>query len=103
MLFDSIVPISLAAQLPTTIHIDGFDISSAQFPPKEWLPRNVHLHEQDVFAPFAAEYWGVYDVVHVRYLSTLVNNRSLGPLIRNLGTLLSTSFPVRLYSFRGFF
>ena len=84
------MPISLSAQLRNVGRIDGFDVSGAQFPPREWLPHNVHLYVQDVFAPFAEEFVGVYDVVHVRFFMTLVvDTEALGPLIRNLMTLLS--------------
>lgn len=44
---------------------------------------------QDAFQPFAPEKHGAYDVVHVRYFSTLVKGHSLQPLVRNLVGLLS--------------
>ena len=90
----SIFPTSLAASLPPTARIDGFDISAAQYPHREWLPGNVHLYEQDVFQPFAAEFVGVYDVVHVRFFSTLVRPGNLRGLLENLSSLLSMRFPI---------
>lgn len=80
--------------------MDGFDISHAQFPPKEWLPSNVHLYTHDVFEPFPAEFHQAYDVVHVRFFMTLVNNESLGPLIRTLMTLLSMCISSHLHELR---
>ena len=87
----SVFPISLSAALSDSIRIDGFDISSAQFPPKEWLPANVRLYTCDAFSSFPFEYHGLYDVVHVRFFMTLLTKESLGLLIGNLRTLLSTS------------
>ena len=85
----SIVPLCLSAQLPTSVIIDGFDISTAQFPPQEWLPQNVHLHEQNVFTPFPAEQLAKYDIVHLRFMSTLIDSHNLGQLILNVKALLS--------------
>lgn len=49
----------------------------------------MHLHVHDVFQPFARDKHSIYDVVHVRYFSTLVDRDSLHPLIQNLISLLS--------------
>ncbi|KAL8895747.1 MAG: hypothetical protein Q9207_008033 [Kuettlingeria erythrocarpa] len=88
-----IYPIALSAEWQrkglTSLHVDGFDISSAQFPPEAWMPETVRLRVQDAFQPFPPDKCGVYDVVHVRYFSTLVKEHSLQPLIRNLVGLLS--------------
>ncbi|KAL2038437.1 hypothetical protein N7G274_008776 [Stereocaulon virgatum] len=60
-------PLELSHELPGTARIDGFDISPAQYPHRNWLPANVILHVHNAFAPFPQEYVGVYDVVHVRF------------------------------------
>ncbi|KAI4172210.1 MAG: hypothetical protein LQ346_008642 [Caloplaca aetnensis] len=88
----AIYPVALSAEWQrkglTRLRVDGFDISSAQFPPQAWMPENVRLYVQDAFQPFAPEKHGAYDVVHVRYFSTLVKGHSLQPLVRNLVGLL---------------
>ena len=84
-----ILPIELSHQLAPSAQIDGFDISSAQFPIGEWLPRNVHLYVQDAFSRFPRECIGMYDVVHVRYFVTVVCGRNVEGMMRNLGSLLS--------------
>jgi len=71
--------------------IDGFDISSDQYPPKAWRPETVNLIVHDAFKPFAEEYQGVYDVVHVRFLLTLVSSDTIQTLLQNLLKLLKPS------------
>ena len=85
----SIWPIETSRELPSTAQIDGFDVSDAQFPYRGWLPKNVRLHVQDVFAPFPAEHLNAYDIVHIRYFFTLLNPENVEGLVRNLMTLLS--------------
>ncbi|KAI0141908.1 hypothetical protein GGR57DRAFT_395921 [Xylariaceae sp. FL1272] len=48
--------------------LEGYDISSAQFPPKDVLPANITLGERDVKKPFPEDMQGQYDVVHLRML-----------------------------------
>jgi hypothetical protein len=75
--------------LPADSQLLGFDISADQYPPEEWLPENVSLHEQDAFKPFAPELVGSFDVVHLRFVITLLNAENIRPLLDNLKTLLS--------------
>lgn len=60
----------------------------------------MHLYTHDVFEPFPAEFNQAFDVVHVRFFMTLVNNESLGPLIRTLMGLLSMFVPIHLCELR---
>ena len=72
--------------------LDGFDISPDQYPPNAWLPQNVHLHIQDAFMPFPEKYHAKYDVVHVRFIITVLHEKDRNGLIQlaeNLTTLLS--------------
>ena len=66
---------------------DGFDISTIQCPPSEWLPANVVLREWNIFEPPPADLVGKYDVVHIR-LVVLVIAKEPVPTIRNLAMLL---------------
>ncbi|KAI1799848.1 hypothetical protein F4811DRAFT_72409 [Daldinia bambusicola] len=78
----------LSDVLPAHAELHGFDISSNQYPPQEWLPKNVFLHVHDAFKPFAPEYLGLFDVVNLRFFITLLNKENIRPLLSNLITLL---------------
>jgi len=80
--------LELVDDFPSSATLDGFDISPEQYPPKEWIPKNVHLGVQDIFKPFPEEYLGVYDVVNLRFALCYVNNIDAEPLLKNLMSLL---------------
>lgn len=79
----------VAQSLPHA-HLDGYDISLSQCPPRAWLPANTTLSEWDLFspAPPQAEMLGRYDVVHVRLLLVVVRDEDPRPVIRSLLSLL---------------
>ena len=83
----SIWLIDLAEQLPRG-QLDGYDISSAQFPPAKWLPANVKLSTLDALAEVPAPLVGRYDVIHIGLL-VLVLGDDPGPLLRNILRMLS--------------
>lgn len=90
--FRSIWLISLADSLRNTdIKLTGFDISSAQFPSREWLPNNIELKLLDITKKedFPTELRGRFDVVHVGLLVMAVRDNDPGPIIEGLMTLLS--------------
>ena len=78
----------VAAQLPDTIRIDGFDISEDQFAPATSRPSNLHSHVQDCFKPFPPEFIGAFDVVYARFWLRLVNNPDAPHLLKNMVSLL---------------
>ena len=78
----------VAAQLPDTARIDAFDISGDQFAPATSRPANLHLHLQDCFKPFPAEFVGSFDIVHARFWLCLVNNPDAPELLKNMVSLL---------------
>ncbi|KAF2238508.1 S-adenosyl-L-methionine-dependent methyltransferase [Viridothelium virens] len=80
--------LELAEELPATSMLEGFDISSQQYPPPEWWANNVRLMEHDAFRPFPEQYIGAYDVVNVRFLLTLIRGPEAVPFLKNLVTLL---------------
>ena len=49
----------------------------------------MHLHTHDVFSPFPQEHHGQYDVVHMRFMISLLTEENLLPLLENLASLLS--------------
>lgn len=46
----------------------GFDISDAQFPPKDRLPSNVALSVADAKKQFPSEFHGKFDAIQIRFL-----------------------------------
>ncbi|MCJ1353415.1 MAG: hypothetical protein MMC33_003401 [Icmadophila ericetorum] len=79
--------IDLAKEAPH-VQCDGFDISDAQFPHRNWIPRNVTLDTLDVLKPVPESLQGKYDVVHVGLVVLVVENGDPLPLLDNLLTLL---------------
>lgn len=57
--------VDVAHQIPSG-QLDGFDISTDQFPNEAWLPPNVSLHQLDITKPIPTSLEGLYDVVHVQ-------------------------------------
>lgn len=80
--------LEVAALLPDTVRIDGFDISPSQFVPTSAKPSNLHLHLHDCFKPFPTEFIGKFDVVHARFWLCLVNGPDAPDLLRNFVSLL---------------
>lgn len=84
----SIWLIDLAEQLPRA-KLVGYDVSPLQFPPPEWLPRNVKLEVLDALAEVPSSLVENYDVVHIGLLVLVVGDNPL-PLLRNVIRMLST-------------
>ncbi|KAJ5518968.1 hypothetical protein N7453_001390 [Penicillium expansum] len=78
----------LAAVLPITCQLDGFDLSDVMFPRKNALPENITFHHQNLLEPFPDEYLGEYDVVNVRVMLVALSDVEWEPAVRNLMTLL---------------
>lgn len=79
--------IKLAHELPSA-RLDGFDIKLDQAPPAQWLPPQVHLRTWNVFDNVPDDMLGAYDVVHMRLLVLVVENRDPRPIVRNLRKML---------------
>ncbi|KAB8304177.1 hypothetical protein EYC80_003596 [Monilinia laxa] len=84
----SIWLLELSESFQSPAKLDGFDISAAQYPPKEWLPENVEFFTHDAFKPFPQGILGTYDVVHLRFALCYVNDEDAEPLLNNLISLL---------------
>ena len=87
----SIWLVDLAKSLPLTTQLEGFDISSAHFPPKHELPANVTLGTLDSFAPVPDHLVGGYDILHCRGFMLYVANGDPSFLVENIRTMLSNS------------
>ncbi|CAD6442881.1 e36562f9-003d-49ac-b33d-270b4734531d [Sclerotinia trifoliorum] len=77
----------LAKNYPSA-QLQGFDISTAQFPPKGWLPKNVILDTLDILKPIPDSLREQFDVVHTGYLCLVVENGDPFPILDNLLALL---------------
>ncbi|KAI4858796.1 S-adenosyl-L-methionine-dependent methyltransferase [Hypoxylon rubiginosum] len=79
----------LAAQLPETTIIDGYDFDVKKFPDPKTLPKNVTLQFGDIFKPFPPEINGKYDVVHVRFLVFALKKDDWLVAVKNLRKLVA--------------
>ncbi|GAP84593.1 putative methyltransferase domain-containing protein [Rosellinia necatrix] len=77
--------ISVAEELPHA-HIRGFDIDTSKFATN--LPSHVQLQYGDVFGSFPSELLGKFDLVHARFLVSLLRKEDWVPVARNFMTLL---------------
>ncbi|KAJ5659893.1 hypothetical protein N7507_006344 [Penicillium longicatenatum] len=78
----------LAHQLPSTVSLDGLDISFEATPPKEWLPQNLTLRSCDLMSEIPEDLIGVYDIVHIRLFAFVLKNEDMNTAIGNLLKLL---------------
>lgn len=76
------------------LQLVGFDISAAQFPP-QWKETNeigkteTRFELADINKGFAEEWWGKFDVVHLRLLIVALTVEKIENAVRNVLTLLS--------------
>ncbi|KAI0206698.1 S-adenosyl-L-methionine-dependent methyltransferase [Astrocystis sublimbata] len=77
--------VSVAKELPNA-QIRGFDIDTTKF--AQNLPPHVQLQFGDVFSPFPSELLEKFDLVHARFLVSLLRTEDWVPVARNLMTLL---------------
>ncbi|KAI1113872.1 S-adenosyl-L-methionine-dependent methyltransferase [Nemania sp. NC0429] len=68
--------------------LEGYDISTALYPPPSSLSANISLGELDLKLPFPEHMHGKYDLVHVRMLILAMLPEEWEPVVRNLTTLL---------------
>ncbi|GAQ10911.1 hypothetical protein ALT_8232 [Aspergillus lentulus] len=78
----------LADEFPSTVQLDGLDISFDAAPPRDWLPPNMSLHHWDIKAEVPEHLVGVYDVVNVRHFVFVLQQSDLKGVLDNLFKLL---------------
>lgn len=78
----------MAEQSPSTYRFDGFDISDAQFLPKESLPSNVTLALGDFKKPIPEELRGQYDLITIRLIIIAMGKGVWETTLRNVLALL---------------
>lgn len=86
---DRIWLVDLAKQTQSDAQLDGFDISSAHFPPKNELPENVNLAHLDMTQPIPDHLVGQYDIVHIGRIVLYIQNEDPSKLLTNFLSLLS--------------
>lgn len=79
---------SLGAKLPTSVQLDGLDISFHAAPPPTCLPVNVTFKHWDIKQPPPSEIIGVYDVVHLRNFIFVLGEDDLPGVMANISDLL---------------
>ena len=87
--------LELSQQVSSDWQLDGFDISTAQFPASEFLPPNVTLTSLDAFGNLPVDLIAKFDIVHVRAFCVVVKKGDPGPLMANLIKLLRTLLNVQ--------
>jgi hypothetical protein len=85
---------SAVTKQEVVVKYSGFDISRTLFPHEAWLPKNVTLETADLLAEPPAALHGLFDVVHLRLVLSLIRGGSPGPVIRHLKMLLSPYLPI---------
>ncbi|KAI2790288.1 hypothetical protein POX_d05797 [Penicillium oxalicum] len=78
----------LAAVVPETCQLDGFDISDDLFYKSLTQRTNLSFHLQNVLQPFPEEFVGKYDVVNVRLLAVALSSNEWPTAVRNVVALL---------------
>ncbi|KAI1330194.1 S-adenosyl-L-methionine-dependent methyltransferase [Xylariaceae sp. FL0255] len=68
--------------------LEGFDISTALFPPEDVLPANITLGQHDMKQPFPEHMHGQYDLVHARMLVAAMEPDDWDLVVRNFVQLL---------------
>ena len=68
--------------------LDGFAINTSLTPLEECLPLNITLKTWNIFEDLPEHTTGMYDVVHVRLLVVVVQNRDPRSLVRNVLKML---------------
>ena len=79
-------------EMAPSLQIDAIDISLAQCPPQEWLPRGIKTVEHDIYAPVPESMQGVYDLVHVANWLCIWRDATSEALLKNLTKMLRMYF-----------
>ncbi|CAF9906016.1 hypothetical protein IMSHALPRED_004049 [Imshaugia aleurites] len=80
--------LDLAHEVPTTVRMDGLDITLSQTPPKQWLPPNINMRVWNIFTDLPEDLVGQFDIVHVRLLLLVIPDNDAVPVIKRLATML---------------
>ncbi|KAM0263202.1 hypothetical protein ACHAQJ_001357 [Trichoderma viride] len=80
--------LDMATQVPSTVQLDGFDISDEQFPHKSNRPSNINFWIMDALSEVPDEFIEKYDVVHMRFWACVIRDGDTAALIKHATQLL---------------
>ncbi|KAL8722224.1 MAG: hypothetical protein Q9225_001269 [Loekoesia sp. 1 TL-2023] len=80
--------VEVANILPPSSELHGYDIDVSQFPPKQWLPKNVFTLSWDAFSEVPAAMVEQYDIIHIGIFMLLIANNNPLPILKNLMRML---------------
>lgn len=83
-----LLALSEPGSLPPSTQLVGFDVSDAQFPAKETLPKNISLSIHDAKMPFESSDHQKYDAVHLRFLTGGLSVEDWAVVARNVFDLV---------------
>ncbi|CAH0026872.1 unnamed protein product [Clonostachys rhizophaga] len=78
----------LSSRLPSTVELDGLDISFHATPPVEWLPPNITLRHWNIKDEVPEELVGYYDIVHIRNFLFVLLDSETPQVLNNLVRLI---------------
>ncbi|RDA86903.1 hypothetical protein CP532_1863 [Ophiocordyceps camponoti-leonardi (nom. inval.)] len=83
----------LSRRMPSSVQLDGYDISDKMFPSRTHWPPNVSLSLLDSKGHLPSSLIGQYDVVHIRMWATVLTTTEVDDFIRGVKKMLSKSWP----------
>jgi hypothetical protein len=75
--------------LAPSAQLEGFDISFDAAPPPGVMPPNVNFRRWDIHTDLPSDLSGVFDVVHVRFLSYVLLDSDAPSVVEKLFKMLS--------------
>ncbi|KAK6360203.1 hypothetical protein TWF730_006353 [Orbilia blumenaviensis] len=78
----------LAESLPSTVKLDGFDITDRLFPDASTLPENVSFSILNVLEPVPEHLYEKYDLVHIRGLCLVLKTGEWDGVVKNIAKLI---------------
>jgi SAM-dependent methyltransferase len=77
-----------AAKLLPNSQLYGFDIDLSQAPSQAWLPKNISLHQWDIFEDIDPAWVAKFDIIHIRLLVLVLSPEKIQRFVRNVYSML---------------
>lgn len=85
----SIWLVELSRILKPSAHLDGLDVSHAQCPPADFMPKNVHLRIHDCLSEPPSDLLEQYDIIHLQFFNSVIPDNDPVPVVLKMLKLLS--------------
>ncbi|OQV06127.1 Methyltransferase domain-containing protein [Cladophialophora immunda] len=85
---NGIVALTLAHNHPNS-KVVALDISAEQYPHAWARPANIEFGSWNIFDPVPEQFWGRFDVVHIRAIASAMYGRDKGEILEKLIKMLS--------------